>query len=199
MAEITGWADREIRLQLDSGENLLLRPITMADKPLIDQGIHELSKESRYSRFFFSFDDPSETMLNLLASVNGVTHIAWCAIDQTTGTDHPVAAVHAIRHSAHDTDAEIACTVIDEFHGKGISHLLMAAVASDCQHQNISVLYAEVLRRNAPAQKLFRSFATSSMDESETSEFRLEVDDFLEKLEQRQFPTGVSIVLERLR
>lgn len=189
---------REFRTVLDSGHKILVRPIEKSDKPLIAQAIHDLSDQSRYMRFFTAFRDAPEPILELLASVDGVDHIAWGAVDLEEA-GRPIAAVHAIRGNSDETEVEIACTVMDEYHGHGISHLLLAATVFDCLKLGIEEAHAEVLFSNHKAKGLFVGLDAKLVDSEDDLMFWMDLKAVLQKIEEKSHPNTLHEFMAALR
>ena len=64
---------------------IVIRPIRADDKEILVGGLHRLSPESRYRRFFAPKAKLSATQLRYLTEVDHHTHEALVAIDPRTG------------------------------------------------------------------------------------------------------------------
>ncbi len=201
MAGLIEWCENEhaYRVRLDNGQHILVRRIKASDKPLIAKAIHDLSDQSRYFRFFAGFSDAPDSILNLLASVDGVKHIAWGAMDAEAEEERPIAAVHAFRGTEEAQDVEISTTVLDEYHGLGISHLLLAATAFDCINQDVKLAHAEVLPVNFKGQALFKGLDAELSHHEDVLHFQMNMDALLEKIESKAHPDSLAEFMQVLR
>ncbi|MBO9412449.1 MULTISPECIES: GNAT family N-acetyltransferase [unclassified Ruegeria] len=190
--------DRGFKARLDNGVSIYVRPMGVSDKHLIAQAIHDLSDQSRYMRFFSAFHDAPEPVLDLLANVDGDKHVAWGAVDSEQ-KGRPIAAVHAIRGSRQDKDVEIACTVLDDYHGHGISHLLLAATVFDCLALGVELAHAEVLFGNYKAKGLFEGLNADLVESDETLLYRMELPSLLRTIERKGHPSSLKQFMHALR
>lgn len=190
--------DRGFKTKLDSGHSIYVRPMNVGDKPLIAQAIHDLSDQSRYLRFFTAFRDAPESVLDLLANVDGRKHIAWGAVDLEHDA-RPIAAVHAIRSHEDDKDVEIACTVLDDYHGHGISHLLLAATTYDCMAIGVELAYAEVLFSNYKAKGLFEGLNAELITSEDALLYRMQLPSLLRTIEKKAHPKSLAQFMDALR
>lgn len=186
----------EIKTSLTDGRCVLLRPIRPSDLDLIREGIIEMSDQARYLRFFSTFKEPPEAVVQSLGSVDGHLHIGWGAL-LLDGDECPaIGAVHAIREKAESPDAELAIAVLDDYQGYGLARMLIAAVLSHCSQAGIKSLEIHVLPENKPARTLMLSLGaqrTPALDS--VYHYRMDVKDALRLLEQPMQPEGIADVL----
>ncbi|TSB04734.1 GNAT family N-acetyltransferase [Sphingorhabdus contaminans] len=186
----------EIKTSLTDGRPVLLRPIRPSDLDLIREGIIEMSDHARYLRFFSTFKEPPESVVQRLGSVDGHLHIGWGA-RLLDGKECPaIGAVHAIRENAESPDAELAIAVLDEYQGYGLARMLIAAVLSHCSQAGIKSLEIHVLPENKPAKTLMLSLGaqrTPALDS--VHHYRMDVEDALRLLKKPTQPQGVADVL----
>lgn len=186
----------EIETSLTDGRSVLLRPIRPSDLDLIREGIIEMSDHARYLRFFSTFKEPPEAVVQRLGSVDGHLHIGWGAL-LLDGNECPaIGAVHAIRENAESPDAELAIAVLDEYQGFGLARMLIAAVLSHCSQAGIKSLEIHVLPENKPAKTLMLSLGahrTPAIDS--VYHYKMDVEDALRLLKQPAQPEGVADVL----
>ncbi|MCW2530109.1 MAG: GCN5-related N-acetyltransferase [Pseudonocardiales bacterium] len=109
---------------LPDGTAIRFRPITGSDRDAIRARFHLLSHKSRALRFLREMpDELSENLLvTLVDHVDGIHHIALGAFIG----DEPVAIGRLVRSDDHAGSAELAVSVRDEWHGRGVATLLTA-------------------------------------------------------------------------
>ncbi len=106
---------------LDDGTRILLRPITPADRGLLEDGLAKLSEHSRYLRFFGAVGHLRPEQLDYLTDVDQTSHVAWGALD-SDGTGLGVGRF--IRLKEAPDVAEAAVTVVDAFQHRGLGKIL---------------------------------------------------------------------------
>ncbi|MCV6584831.1 MAG: GNAT family N-acetyltransferase [Marinibacterium sp.] len=184
--------NRALHLDLDGTFTALLRPMVPKDRPLIARAIRELTSEARQMRFVSGFSEAPEPLLDILSDVDGDLHIAWGALDTSGAQDRPIAAVHAIRYGPGADLAEVACTVLDEYQGRGLARALMAAVFHDCLRRGITTASAEVLPRNIKARHLFEGLGARLIGVEDLMCFRMDVAEVLQVLHRPDAPFATT-------
>lgn len=121
---------------LSGGERLTLSPVLRTDRELFQRGLEHLSIESRYARFGQGLSALSERELDYLTDVDQKEHVAIGA-----AVDDDVAGVG--RYIVDGDCAEIAVTVLDEFHRHGVGGELILALAAVARSDAISELCFE--------------------------------------------------------
>ena len=192
-------SDAFIDLELDNGDLFRFRRLVPADRAAFADGIKSLSGRSRYLRFFSGFSEAPEPLLDALSNIDGKRHLAWGALDLSKQNAPPVAAVHAIAEPELEGSVEIACTVLDDYHHRGIARILLLLLTLDCLaagYEHISVL---VLRENKDALKLFTALGAEYAGSEVGGPMRLEADAlvFLEKLSAMRTPHALQTILQK--
>lgn len=138
-------------LVLRDGTPILLRPVLPCDLDGIRRGYLEMSRTSRYMRFFTSGSQMSLRQARFFTQVDQATHVAWCAVDP----DIPVTAggrgygiARFIRHPQRPDEADFAVAVIDDFQGRGLGALLLAVLHRRAAQLGVQELRGEVLLEN---------------------------------------------------
>src|SRR5215211_1835330 len=93
-------------------------PIPPSDKPLRLDGLHRLSPESRYRRFFSPVHELGANQLRYLTEVDHDAHEALIALDPKKGT--VVGVARYIRSKADPATSEVAIAVVGEWQGRGL-------------------------------------------------------------------------------
>lgn len=185
-----------IETRLTDGRRINLRPIRPSDQSRIRDGIIEMSDQARYLRFFSTFREPPDGMVQRLGAVDGHTHIGWGAL-LIEGDDKPaMGAAHAIRTNEDSHTAELAVAVLDEYHGLGVARMLIAAVLAHSAQAGIKNLEIYILPENKPATTLMLSIGAKRRPAIDSvCHYDLDVQDALLALSHEGQPTGVADVL----
>ena len=140
------------------GEELLVRPISPADKDRLAGAFDRLSPESRYRRFFAPLERLSEQDLRYLTELDHHDHEAFVAIEP--GTDWIVGVARYVR-SDDPSEAEVAVVVADPWQGRGIATALLDRLVDRAREEGIDHFVALVLSDNTGALELFSSLASA--------------------------------------
>jgi|GEM_PF-1686364 len=137
-----------LHVELPDGLRLQVRRVDARDGERLVAGFARLSQKSRVQRFQHVVDELDEEQVRLFTDVDQTDHLAWVALDRDD-PDHPGAGVvRAIRMQDDPTAAEIALTVADDLHGRGVGTLLLAVIAVDAGAHDVEVLRSWVLEDN---------------------------------------------------
>ena len=144
---------------LHDGTLVRLRHLGPADADELRAGFARLSPESRYRRFFSPMPRLTDAMVRRLVGTDGHDHVALVAETLPARNEHPVplGVARFIRVTGRPSAAEVAGTVIDEMHGRGLGHLLLEAIAALAREHGVTMIVASVLAENAPMHALIRS------------------------------------------
>lgn len=181
--------------ELRSGMQACLRPLHPSDQDQIERGIMELSDRSRYLRFFSGFKTVPPSVVERLSAVDGVNHIAWGVVDMDMDSHPGIAAAHAIRNMDDPATGEFAIAVLDDYHGKGVSRVLIAALFSDCVEKGLRTMDIAVIRENKKAARLVAALgAKITHSEGAVAHYRLDLKGALDALRAMEKPIGLCDV-----
>jgi GNAT superfamily N-acetyltransferase len=145
-----------------TGAVVALRRSVPDDGALILAGFEHLGEESRFQRFFTAMPKLQENVLAQFLQLDGRGRVAVVAFDPTEpselGSDEGL-GIGVARYLASDEDeqtAELAVTVIDEYHGRGVGRALLEALVVGALHAGLTSLYGYVLRNNGGMIHVFR-------------------------------------------
>jgi GNAT superfamily N-acetyltransferase len=133
---------------------VVIRPIRPSDKSLLVDGLHRLSPESRYRRFFAPVPSLGASQLRYLTEVDHHAHEALVALDADTGA--AVGVARFIRSSADPAVAETAVAVVDDWQGQGLGTELLHRLGERAAEEGIRRFSAFVLESNRPMLDLLR-------------------------------------------
>jgi RimJ/RimL family protein N-acetyltransferase len=110
---------------LGDGTPVALRPVGPDDKPLLEEGMAQLSATSRRFRFMAPVDRLSRAQLAYLTEIDHSGHIAWGALID----GRPVAVGRIVRLEVDPAVAELAITVVDDWQRRGLGSLMVRLMA----------------------------------------------------------------------
>jgi GNAT superfamily N-acetyltransferase len=143
-------AARTVNLTLADGTPVRIRPIVPADRDRLQEGLGELSPESRYLRFLRSIDHLTGNELDYLTDLDYFNHFAWVAEDTSVERGMAVA-----RYARLEEDvAEAAVVVLDRYQGRGLGRILLRLVAETAYEHGIRRFRAWVAPRNTVVMRL---------------------------------------------
>lgn len=145
-----------IHLELPDGTPIVLRALTPADATALARGFRELSPASRHRRFLHAVRDLNEKDLAYLTAADGHHHIAVAAgiLDPEADAEIGLGVAHAIRYPEEPRCAELAVTVVDRWHGRGVGRALVTELVKRARAEGIEVLRGVVFYTNTAIQKL---------------------------------------------
>ena len=156
----------EHRFTTAEGEEMILRRIRPADKPLLVSGMQRYSRESIFRRFMTQKQSLSDAELTYLTETDGVNHIAFGIGHYTRDGGEPklegVAIGRCVRLVSNPEAADFALFVGDPWQRKGVGTLLLIHLAAAARERGIKEFKGEMLTRNEPMQRLVRALAPSA-------------------------------------
>jgi RimJ/RimL family protein N-acetyltransferase len=161
-------------LVLADGSRVRTRQIRPTDREALADGFARLSAKSRYRRFLGPKPTLSERELTYLTDVDHVTHEAIVAFDAADGRMVGVAR-YAVWHGTDDT-ADIAVTIADDWHGRGLGSALAARVVRCARANGIRRITGSTLWDNIAASALMRRLGFRAVGSGDGAlEFRLDL------------------------
>lgn len=193
-----------IGVELDDGTPLRLRLGTSDDRDALAAGFARLSPESRVARFFTGMPLLSRLFLDRLLDVDESRHVAIVAEDMSRMSDVDEQAkglgVGVARYITSNTDAaraEMAVAVIDEYHGRGIGHLLLDALVDHAVRNGITTGTATVLGDNTKMLRLLTSMgATPRSDPDDRTIVTVEIPLAADRGRRSHLHTMLSLVAQ---
>jgi RimJ/RimL family protein N-acetyltransferase len=169
-------ATRARYVRMRNGSAVLIRQIRRTDAALLAEGFTRLSSESRRSRFLTRKDALSPAELRYLTDVDHLDHEALVALDAVDGRCVGVARYIRVADDLHA--AEIAITVVDEWHRRGLGTELVTALAHRARRAGIRRFTAVVASDNVAVIMLAHNLARGSLvgREHDTLEFEFALD-----------------------
>lgn len=187
---------QSVEARLDNGTHVCLRRVRHSDMGDIEKGISQMSDQSRYLRFFSGSKTMPPSVVERLASVDGVKHLAWGMINMDE-EDHPaMAATHVFRETEASDTGEFAIAVPDQYHGLGVARLLMTALFLDCYCEGLRQLQIDILRSNNKASGLIRAIgAKPGTMEGSVAQYSLDIEDAISALQKMDHPVAIPDIM----
>lgn len=145
-------------MPIRDGSILTLSPILKTDRGFFEQGIEELSLESRFARFGQGVGSLTEQELDYLTDVDQLRHVAWGA-----AIEEEAAGVGRYIADRDKESAEVAVTVLDAMQGRGVGRGLFVALVAVARADGIHELRFEAQADNEPVMSLIRDFEIRPM------------------------------------
>ncbi len=147
-------ADAAGALVLDDGRRIRFRRIVPEDREGLAALFARLSTDSRQRRFMGPRPTLSRRELDYFTDVDHVNHEAIVAVDQRHGSI--VGEARYVRYRDRPGIADLAVTVIDDLHRKGIGTALGERVVARATENRVQRLTALTSWENRPARALLK-------------------------------------------
>jgi RimJ/RimL family protein N-acetyltransferase len=141
-------------LTLLDGTPVFVRPIEAEDKPLLVEGLRQISLETAMRRFLSPKRTFSAKELRYLTEVDQHDHIALVAVD-ARDPSVLIAVARCVRVDPSDT-ADVAIVVGDWWQGLGLGRRLLRVLADRAAEEGITRFAGTMLADNRPALRLMR-------------------------------------------
>lgn len=162
------------RAVLRDGSVIHLRPIAPHDRDALEKGFERLSPESRYRRFLTPLKRLSARELNYLTAVDHHDHEALLATEPDNG--EAVGVARFVRLADCPQTAEVAITVRDDWHGRGVATVLLRELVSRAQLEGVSRFRALCLSENREAIEVLKSLGPTQVDHPDPGLAQLTID-----------------------
>jgi len=150
------------RLRLDGGETIRLRPIRPEDEPVLQAAFKKLSPRDVRMRFFGPMKSLSHDMAARLTQIDYDREMAFVALRDDPAGEGEGLGVARLYADPDNEAAEFAVTVLTDFQGHGLGHLLMEALIGYARGRGIGRLFGKVLEENRAMLKLCRGLGFST-------------------------------------
>lgn len=154
-SSLAAWIDSLPEFSQRDTSAVLIRPIDSSDGPLLADGFARLSPRSRQLRFMGGKKSLSPAELDHLTNVDHRDAEALVALSTADGRGIGVA-----RYTRDPNDpqaAEVAVTVIDEWHRRGIGTELITRLIARAQNEDIQRFTALIANENTASINLLHS------------------------------------------
>ena len=139
---------------LRDGSTVMVRPVQSTDASLLADGFARLSERSRSLRFLGRKDNLTVAELRYLTCVDHHDHEALGALSPD---GRGIGVARYIRDSEDPGRAELAVTVVDEWHGRGLGTRLLELLSDRARAEGVDRFTATVASDNVASIRLVRS------------------------------------------
>jgi acetyltransferase len=144
------------RVSLRGRHTAWVRAIRSTDAVELQRAFALLSDLSRYRRFLTGTPHLTDQQAAFFSEVDHVSHEALVALPEERGSDI-VGVARFIRYSAVPTDADLAITVTDAWHDRGLASALLSLLSERAREVGVRRFVIDALTDNAPVQGLLRN------------------------------------------
>jgi RimJ/RimL family protein N-acetyltransferase len=152
-------------------------PLVRANREALRQEYEHLSAETRFDRFLAAVPELTETMLDhLVDEVDEVDHVALVLLVLTPdGTELPLGLARIIRYPHDPTAADVAVTVVDDWHGRGVATALLQVLMRH-RPQGVERIKTVVSAGNLASLAMLRHLGEAEVGEPEAGVQRVVVE-----------------------
>jgi GNAT superfamily N-acetyltransferase len=164
-----------VRLRIDNGTEIVIRPIRPSDKALLADGIARLSPRSARYRFLAPKSRLTTAELRYLTEIDLVDHYALIAVR----ADDPRRAAGVgrwVRDADRADVAELAIVVDDELQRQGLGTAIVLALAEAARARGISRFTGTALAENPAPQRLFARLSPNPAIRADGATYELSAD-----------------------
>lgn len=148
------------------GKTITIRPVSVKDMPLEHDFIEHLSQESKHYRFFGGINNVSDKMLKKLCDVDGKNSMAFIATELVDGKEIEIGVCRYVLTEKQDI-YELAVTVADNWHDKGLAKLLMDHLISFAKSHGVKQMYSLELADNSFMRMLSKELGMNAKRDPE--------------------------------
>lgn len=150
--------DRPLVTTLPDGSAVRLRPIRATDKPLLTDGLAQLSAQSAHQRFLSPKSRFSTAELRYLTEIDGRDHVAIVAV-APHDPDRLVGVARFVRDPQRPEEAEAAIVIGDHLQGMGLGRTMGRLLADEARAGGVRRFTATLLGTNVAAHRLFAAIS----------------------------------------
>src|SRR5215471_5426936 len=143
-----------VRTVLRDGSTVMVRPVQSSDASLLADGFARLSERSRRLRFLGEKNSLTVAELRYLTCIDHHNHEALGALSPD---GRGIGVARYIRDSEDPGRAEVAVTVVDEWHGRGLGTKLLELLSDRARDEGVDRFTATVASDNIASIRLVRS------------------------------------------
>lgn len=147
-------------VRLPGGEVVRLRPLRHDDAVAYEAFARELSAATLHNRLLGAGLAITPEGLARMLAVDQVTHVALVATARSSSGER-IVGVARYALGADATTGELAVTVADDWQGRGVGRVLLAALMRRARTHGVGALYGDALSGNAAMLHLLASHGFS--------------------------------------
>jgi len=141
--------DMETRVTLKGAEEIFFRPVKITDEPLLKEFFYSLSPQTMFRRFISTRRDMPHERLQEFVVVNYTEEVSIQAVILSDAKEE-IVGIGRFYLDVNTHTAEVAFTVKDAFHNRGIGTELLAYLIYLAKKRGLIGFVAELLTENKP-------------------------------------------------
>lgn len=147
--------EEERTIRLRDGSEVLLRPTTTRDAPLLQSLFYELDPESVYTRFFRNLSSLTRQAAEHLCSVSYTDEMAFAAVIGDEESGERIIATSSYYLDSDTGLADVGYMVSPDYQGKGLGSALHARTVEYAKAHGVRGFTADVLESNPAMLHVF--------------------------------------------
>ncbi|PKH42111.1 acetyltransferase [Nocardioides alpinus] len=148
--------DGACEVRLRSGAPVWIRQVRSTDAAELQRAFALMSEESQYRRFLTGTPRLTDSQAAYFTAVDHVDHEAYVAHSPQDET-YIIGVARFIRYRSDPSEAELAITVADSWHGQGLATALVQVLRERAKEVGVKRFRAEMMADNEPVLRLLRS------------------------------------------
>ena len=145
---------REVRLR--SGDLVRIRPVRSTDAYELQRAFALMSEASQNSRFLTGTPRLTDSQAAYFTAVDHVDHEAYVA-HAPEDAAYIIGVARFIRYPSAPDEAEVAVTVADSWHGRGLATVLLHVLGDRAVEVGVARFRAEMMADNEAVLRLLRA------------------------------------------
>ncbi len=169
--------DLEEKYKLNSGQEILIRPIKPEDEQAHHLFLSHTRPEDIYFRFFRAVNNLSHSQMARFTQIDYDREMAFIAVMKNEAGEDETIGVIRVVSDADNIEAEFAIIVRSDKQQIGIGHKLMSKAIDYLRERKTKTMTGQTLFENHPMQKLASNFnfEVTRNNEERTITLRLEL------------------------
>jgi acetyltransferase len=132
-----------------------IRPVRAADASELQRAFALLSERSRFRRFLTGTPHLTDSLAAYFTAIDHVDHEAYVALPEEHASDI-VGVARYIRYVPEGSDADLAITVADAWHDRGLATTLLRTLSERALVVGVRRFRVEMMADNEPLLRLLR-------------------------------------------
>ena len=166
----------EETIHLESGRELLVRPIRPEDEPAHYAFLSKLTPEDTRFRFFGQVSQLPHSQMARLTQIDFDREMAFVAVAEAAAGDGETLGVVRTVTDPNNERCEFAIVVRSDMKGQGLGRKLLEKMIGYCRGRGTRSMAGQILRENKPMRGLARQLGFKEMPQPEDSIVEVELD-----------------------
>lgn len=164
-------------MRLRDGTDAVIRPLHRVPREALDEAWADLSPESRFNRFLSAVPHLTDEMFHrFYEDVDWVDHVALFLVAlPDEGLDSIVGVGRILRYPDRPETADVAVTVREKWHGRGVATALLAELVRR-RPVGVTTILTRVADDNPAALRMLQRLGPTSVSDGGEGALRVLVD-----------------------